>query len=172
MTATSLAQTPRLAVLGAGHVGPVIVRLALKAAYPVAIATSGNPEDIAWITEAGHSWRPASAGQRRGGGRGHRGARNTAAPFRKPLPSLLDGKLVVERRMNHRPASDGVLRAFEHGGSSEIVAERLGGLTVVKALNHIGLSRPRGPRAAGGAPDCGRPRGGVTTPQRSPRSRS
>ena len=41
----------RLAVLGAGHVGPVIARLAIGAGYPVAIATSGDPDDLALIAE-------------------------------------------------------------------------------------------------------------------------
>ena len=45
------ATTPRIAVLGAGHVGPVIARLALHAGYRVAIATSGNPGDLALITQ-------------------------------------------------------------------------------------------------------------------------
>jgi 8-hydroxy-5-deazaflavin:NADPH oxidoreductase len=40
--------------------------------------------------------------------------------------------------MNYWPASDGTLTAFEHAGSSEIVAARLAGSALVKALNHIG----------------------------------
>ncbi|TME50961.1 MAG: NADP oxidoreductase, partial [Chloroflexi bacterium] len=43
--------TQRIAVLGAGHVGPVIARIALDAGFRVAIAASGSPEKIALITQ-------------------------------------------------------------------------------------------------------------------------
>jgi hypothetical protein len=152
----------RLAVLGAGHVGPVIARLAIRAGYPVAIATSGDPEDIALITELvipGAQPRWASDAV----------ADADIVVLAIPLhrfgdidPALLDGKVVVDA-MNYWPASDGVLKAFEDGGSSsEIVARRLPGSTVVKALNHIGYheledrARPAGDpdrRAAGVASD-------------------
>ena len=45
------ATTPTIAVLGAGHVGPAIARLALDAGHSVAIATSGNPGDLALVTQ-------------------------------------------------------------------------------------------------------------------------
>jgi predicted dinucleotide-binding enzyme len=148
----SLAQTPRLAVLGAGHVGPVIARLALKAGYPVAIATSGDPEDITLITElvipgAQPRWASDAVADA--------DTVVLAIPLHRFLeldPGLLDGKLVVDA-MNYWPASDGVLRAFEYGGSSEIVAERLGGSTVVKALNHIGYHELEDRARPAGAPD-------------------
>jgi predicted dinucleotide-binding enzyme len=151
----------RLAVLGAGHVGPVIARLAIKAGYPVAIATSGDPEDIALIAEllipgAQPGWASEAVAD----------ADIVAlalplARFPEIDPGLLSGKLVIDA-MNYWPASDGVLEAFDDGGSSEIVARRLCGSTVVKALNHIGyheledLARPAGVpdrRAAGVAGD-------------------
>ncbi|HXT94005.1 MAG TPA: NAD(P)-binding domain-containing protein [Trebonia sp.] len=151
----------RLGILGAGHIGPVVARLALSAGYPVDIAASGDPDDIALITElvipgARPRWASDAAA----------GADIVvlAMPLHRFLdldPGPLNGKLVIDA-MNYWPASDGVLTAFAHGGSSEIVAARLAGSTVVKALNHIGYheleeqARPAGDperKAAGIAAD-------------------
>jgi len=142
----------RLAVLGAGHVGPVIARLAVKAGHPVAIATSGDPEKIRLITElvipgAQPRWSREAVADA--------DIVVLAIPlhrFGRIDPGLLDGKLVVDA-MNYWPASDGALEAFEHGGSSEIVARRLAGSTVVKALNHIGYHELEDRARPAGAPD-------------------
>jgi len=145
-------QPSRLAVLGAGHVGPVIARLAIKAGYQVAIATSGDPEDIALITEL-----VIPGAQPRWAADAVAGADIVvlAMPLHRFLdigPGLLNGKLVADA-MNYWPASDGVLKTFEGGGSSEIVAERLAGSTVVKALNHIGYHELEDRARHAGAPD-------------------
>jgi 8-hydroxy-5-deazaflavin:NADPH oxidoreductase len=142
----------RLAVLGAGHVGPVIARLAIRAGYRVAIATSGDPVDIALITDlvipgAQPRWAADAVADA--------DIVVLAIPLHRFLdidPVLVRGKLVVDA-MNYWPASDGVLNAFEDGGSSEIVARRLDGSTVVKALNHIGYHELEDLARPGGAPD-------------------
>ena len=155
-------RTGKLAVLGAGHVGPVIARLAIRAGYPVAIATSGDPDDIALITElvipgAQPRWASDAVADA--------DTVVLAMPLHRFLdvdPGLLTGKLVVDA-MNYWPASDGVLPAFEDGagkgsagkgsGSSEIVARRLTGSAVVKALNHIGYHELEEWARPAGAPD-------------------
>jgi predicted dinucleotide-binding enzyme len=147
----------RLAVLGAGHVGPVIARLAIAAGYPVAIATSGDPDDIALITElvipgAQPRWASDAIADA--------DIVVLAIPlhrFAELDPGLLAGKIVVDA-MNYWPASDGVLTAFEDDsvnsrGSSEVVARRLAGSAVVKALNHIGYHELEDRARPAGAPD-------------------
>jgi len=147
----------RLAVLGAGHVGPVIARLAIAAGYPVAIATSGDPDDIALITElvipgAQPRWASDAIADA--------DIVVLAIPlhrFAELDPGLLAGKIVVDA-MNYWPASDGVLTAFEDDsvnsrGSSEVVARRLAGSAVVKALNHIGYHELEDQARPAGAPD-------------------
>ena len=132
--------TPTIAVLGAGHVGPAIARLALDAGHTVAIATSGNPDDLALVTRllipgAEPLW-PADAI-----------ARADIVVLAMPLhrflrmdPNALSGKLVIDA-MNYWPPTDGTLPppfAAESVGTSEIVAERLHDAVVVKTLNHVG----------------------------------
>jgi hypothetical protein len=52
---------PRIAVLGAGHSGPVIARVAIDAGYRVSIAASGDPEQIELIAQLSRIWSSASA---------------------------------------------------------------------------------------------------------------
>jgi predicted dinucleotide-binding enzyme len=147
-----MTEPSRLAVLGAGHVGPVIARLALKAGYLVDIATSGDPEDIALITEL---VIPGAQPQWAADAVADADIVVLAIPLHRFLeldPMLLNGKLVVDA-MNYWPASDGVLKAFDDGGSSEVVARRLAGSTVVKALNHIGYQVLEDRARPAGAPD-------------------
>ena len=134
------ATTPTIAVLGAGHVGPAIARLALDAGHSVAIATSGNPGDLALITRllipgAEPRWAADAI------------ARADIVVLAIPLhrflgmdPNALSEKLVIDA-MNYWPPTDGRLPPrFDDDriGSSEVVAERLHDATVVKTLNHVG----------------------------------
>ena len=146
--------SPRIAVLGAGHVGPVIARVALEAGYRVSIAASGDPEQIELIVQvlapgAEPRWVAEAA-------------KNAdlvvlAIPlhtFTSLDPSLLDGKLVVDV-MNYWPPVDGRQELFDDQrfGSSEIVQRQLKGAKVVKTLNHIGYHELEDERRPGDSPD-------------------
>jgi 8-hydroxy-5-deazaflavin:NADPH oxidoreductase len=147
-----MTQLDRLAVLGAGHVGPVIARLAIAAGYRVDIATSGDPDQIALIAEL---VIPGARPRWAAGAIADADVVVLALPlhrFGELDPASFDGKLVVDA-MNYWPAGDGVRPAFEDGGSSEIVAGRLAGSAVVKALNHIGYHELESQARPSGAPD-------------------
>jgi predicted dinucleotide-binding enzyme len=150
----TLAKLPRIAVLGAGHSGPVIARVAIDAGYQVTIADSGDPADIELITQvlipgAEPRWAADAA------------AAADIVVLAIPLhrfptfdPSLVAGKIVVDV-MNYWPAVDGVVPMFEdrQESSSEIVQRRLADSTVVKTLNHIGYHELDEDRRLAGAPD-------------------
>jgi predicted dinucleotide-binding enzyme len=144
---------PRIAVLGAGHSGPVIARVAIDAGYRVSIAASGDPEQIELIAQvlvpgAEPRWAADAAAVA--------DIVVLAIPLHKFAtldPSLVSGKLVVDV-MNYWPAVDGVVPMFDdrQRGSSEIVQLRLGSSTVVKALNHIGYHELDDERRPAGSP--------------------
>lgn len=141
----------RIAVLGAGHVGPVIARIALDAGFEVAIATSGSPENLELITQVvmpGVEARWAADAVRTA----------DMVVLSIPLhrfpsldPALLAGKLVVDA-MNYWAPADGVVPMFQDPrlSSSEVVQRRLTQSTVIKSLNQIAYqdledgSRPAG----------------------------
>ena len=156
MTAITLPQArlPRIAVLGAGHVGPVIARVAIEAGYQVSIAASGDPEQIELIAQVlspGAEPRWAADAVREAD------LVILAIPlhtFTTLDPALLDGKLVVDV-MNYWPPVDGVVELFEDRSrsSSEIVQHRLVGSTVVKTLNHLGYHELEEDRRPEGSPE-------------------
>ncbi|MDQ1717454.1 MAG: 8-hydroxy-5-deazaflavin:NADPH oxidoreductase [Pseudonocardiales bacterium] len=149
----SAASLPRIAVLGAGHVGPVIARVAIEAGYQVSIAASDDPDRIALITQvlvpgAAPRWAADAV------------ADSDIVVLAIPLhtfaaldPGLVADKLVIDT-MNYWPPIDGVRAMFEDRryGSSEIVAHRLDRSTVVKSLNHIGYHELDADRRPVGSP--------------------
>jgi predicted dinucleotide-binding enzyme len=145
---------PRIAVLGAGHVGSVIARVAVAAGYRVAVAASAGPERIALIARvlapgAEPRWAADAV------------AASDVVVLAIPLhrfaafdSALVAGKLVVDA-MNYWPPVDGVQELFEdrEHGSSEIVQRRLSRSTVVKSLNHIGYHELDDERRPVGSPE-------------------
>jgi 8-hydroxy-5-deazaflavin:NADPH oxidoreductase len=145
---------PRIAVLGAGHAGPAIARAAVAAGYRVSIAASGDPAEIALITQVlvpGATPRWAADAAREAD------IVVMSIPLHKLAavdPGLVAGKLVIDA-MNYWPAVDGVVEMFEdrRRGSSEIVQGRLARSTVAKTLNHIGYHELEDDRRPAGSPE-------------------
>ena len=145
---------PRIAVLGAGHAGPAIARVALDAGHDVAIAASGSPADISLLVAvlvpgAQPRWAADAV------------AGSDLVVLAVPLhrftsldPALLDGKVVIDT-MNYWPPVDGTQPLFEDHryGSSEIVQRGLAGSAVVKTLNHIGYHELEADRRPPGSPE-------------------
>jgi predicted dinucleotide-binding enzyme len=146
--------TPRIAVLGAGHVGPVIARIAVDAGYQVSIAAHGDPERIALIVGV---LAPGAEPRWAADAVEDSDVVVLAIPIHK-FPTfdsaLVADKLVVDP-MNYWPPVDGVQELFEDRryGSSEIVQRRLGGSTVVKTLNHVGYHELEDEQRPVGSPD-------------------
>jgi predicted dinucleotide-binding enzyme len=144
---------PRIAVLGAGHVGPVIARVAIAAGYQVSIAGSGDPEKIALITQV---LVPGAEPRWAADAIENADLVVMAIPLHKfgafDATKVAD-KLVVDT-MNYWPPIDGVQEMFEdrQRGSSEIVQHRLARSTVVKTLNHIGYHELEDERRPAGSP--------------------
>lgn len=144
----------RIAVLGAGHVGPVIARVAIEAGYDVSIAASGDPAEIELITQV---LVPGAEARWAADAIADADLVVLSIPLHKFAtfdPDLVAGKLVVDT-MNYWPPVDGVQEFFDDDrfGSSEIVQRRLARSTVVKTLNHLGYHELADDRRPVGSPE-------------------
>ncbi|MET7397407.1 NAD(P)-binding domain-containing protein [Dactylosporangium sp. NPDC005572] len=128
-----------IAVLGAGHVGPVLARLAVAGGYRVSIAGSGDPariELIAQVLAPGAEARWAADAIEDADLVVLAFPLHRFAGFAQRHGTALSGRLVVDA-MNYWPPVDGVLDLPE-SGSSELVQRELPGAVVVKTFNHLG----------------------------------
>lgn len=141
-------------MLGAGHVGPAIARVAVAAGFPVELSTSGDPESIELVVRVvapGVEARWASEAVE------DSDLVVLAIPLHKFTtldPEMIGDRIVVDA-MNYLPSYDGVQEIFEGSefGSSEIVQHWLARSRVVKAFNHLGYHELEDGRRPAGAPD-------------------
>jgi predicted dinucleotide-binding enzyme len=131
-----------------------MARVAVEAGFEVTIATSGDPEKIALITEV-----LVPGAEPRWAADAVRGADIVvlAIPLHKFAtfdPELVAGKLVIDA-MNYWPEVNGYLDTFAKSqlSSSEIVQRRLARSTIVKTLNHIGYHELAEDRRPAGSPE-------------------
>jgi predicted dinucleotide-binding enzyme len=147
-------RSPRIGVLGAGHVGPVIARVAIEAGYHVTIAASAEPGRIALIARV---LAPGAEARWAVDAVEDSDVVVLAIPAHRfaGFDSAMVADKVVVDAMNYWPSVDGVQEIFEDPryGSSEIVQQRLERSTVVKALNHIGYDELENERRPLGSPE-------------------
>ena len=127
-----------IGLIGAGHIGSQLARLAVKNGYDVVISNSRGPETLAdLVAELGPHARAAAPEEA-----AHAG---DIVVVTIPLKNLRDvpvaplaGKIVVDT-LNYYPQRDGHIAALddEKTTTSEMVQQHLPGSHVVKAFNHI-----------------------------------
>jgi len=127
-----------LGLIGAGHIGSQLARLAVKSGYDVVISNSRGPETLAdLVAELGPRARAATPEEAANAG--------DIVVVTIPLKNLHDvpvvpltGKIVIDA-LNYYPQRDGHIADLDHEKTttSELVQAHLPASRVVKAFNHI-----------------------------------
>ena len=127
-----------IGLIGAGHIGSQVARLAVASGYDVVISNSRGPETLAeLVKELGPRARAATAGE---------AARDgelvvVSVPLKNyrqvPVEPLV-GKIVIDTN-NYYPQRDGHIPELdaEATTTAELLQAHLPGSKVVKAFNHI-----------------------------------
>src|SRR5579862_6711351 len=127
-----------IGLIGAGHIGSQLARLAVRNGYDVVMSNSRGPETLAdLVAELGPHARAATPEEAAQAG--------DIVVVTIPLKSLRDvpvaplaGKIVIDT-LNYYPQRDGHIADLDHEQTttSEMVLEHLPTSHVVKAFNHI-----------------------------------
>jgi predicted dinucleotide-binding enzyme len=127
-----------IGLIGAGHIGSQIARLAVARGYPVVISNSRGPETLATlITELGPSASAATAMDAAKAG----DIVVVTVPlknYRQVPVEPLAGKIVIDTN-NYYPQRDGHIPELDNESTttSELLQAHLPRSKVVKAFNHI-----------------------------------
>ena len=143
-----------LGLIGAGHIGSQVARLAVAQGYEVVISNSRGPETLAdLVQELGPRARAATVAEVA------KAAEIVVVTI--PLKSIgtvpvepLAGKVVIDTN-NYYPQRDGHIAALddESTTTAELLQAHLPGSKVVKAFNHIYASELTTHGLPAGAPD-------------------
>lgn len=127
-----------IGLIGAGHIGSQVARLALARGYDVVISNSRGPETLAdLVTELGPKARAATPAEAASAG--------DLVVVTIPLKAIgsvpvepLEGKIVIDTN-NYYPQRDGHIAELddESTTTSELLQAHLPRSKVVKAFNHI-----------------------------------
>ncbi|HXX69086.1 MAG TPA: NADPH-dependent F420 reductase [Polyangiaceae bacterium] len=134
----SNAEMKTIGLIGAGHIGSQVARLAVRSGYDVVISNSRGPETLSGlVAELGPKARAATALEAAKAG----DLVVVTIPLRAigtvPVEPLAD-KIVIDTN-NYYPARDGHIRELdeEKTTTSELLQAHLPNSKVVKAFNHI-----------------------------------
>ncbi|WP_285113692.1 NAD(P)-binding domain-containing protein [Leifsonia sp. fls2-241-R2A-40a] len=143
-----------IGLIGSGHIGSQLARLAVARGYDVVLSNSRGPETLqALVEELGEHARAATPAE--AAAAGDLVVVTTPLAAEKTLPvAELAGKIVIDTN-NYYPQRDGTIPELED--DSTTVAERLQKVLptskVVKAFNHIGARELTSESLPAGSPD-------------------
>jgi 8-hydroxy-5-deazaflavin:NADPH oxidoreductase len=138
-------------LIGSGHIGSTVARLAIHAGHDVVLSNSRGPETLVDLAvELGPRTRPATREEAAAAGNIVLVATPVKA-YPKISSSPLAGKVVMDAG-NYYPARDGQIPELDAGTlfDSEYLQQQLPGAEVVKVFNNIffmhllNLARPAG----------------------------
>ncbi|MFO0589946.1 MAG: NAD(P)-binding domain-containing protein [Polyangiaceae bacterium] len=151
-----------IGLIGSGHIGGTVARLAVDAGYDVVLSNSRGPETLAdLVRELGPHARAATAAEAAAAG----DIAVVTVPLRayRSVPvEPLAGKVVIDTN-NYYPGRDGQFPELESGSEtvSGLLQKHLGTARVVKGFNNIyfkhllALARPSGAQDRSALPIAG-----------------